>query len=215
MKFLKIILFLLAVSTHVQAQNSFAIDVHTGISAGWWMHNYGSTSPDTVNNRGWARSRFRPIVGVQSDFLYKKDKWKIGIGLGYHWMFDAHINGNNHRATFAERIRIGPNKKTHFWNYSLIGEYSLFENNKLELFTLHVEIGTFGSNTVHPDKERFGRQLWTVFGVKNAIRLKYFDINVIGKYRNASIQMNDDLYYNEEHDIVGIGVDLGVTVWIF
>lgn len=197
------------------AQHHLAVEVSGNGGAGWWMHNYGSTHPDTLNNRGWGRSRFRPAVGIQTNVLYQKNKWRAGIGIGYHWMFDAHLNGNNHRYNFYERIRIAPDDKTHFWNYSLIGEYNLFNNHRWELFTLHGEIGAFGSNTVHPDAERFGRRLWMVFGVKNALHLKYFDITIMGRYRNASIVPNDDLYYNEIHNIVLIGGELGLRVWLF
>lgn len=214
MKSLEITILLLLFSSFVHAQKHFAIDLGGGIGAGWWIHNYGSTSLDTANNRGWARSRLEVTQSVQGSILYRMGKWKMGASAGFHTMLDNYLDGNNHRYNLRDRIQIGENY-VHFWNYALIGEYSLFQNERLELLTIHVQIGTFHSDTVHPDKERFGRQLWTVLGFKNTIRLKYFDIYINGRYRNASIIPNDDLYFNERHDIVTIGGDLGICIWLF
>lgn len=210
-----LVLLLLATNlTHAQ-HKKLAIQVETGVEIGWWIHNLGSDNPNIPNNRGWSRTGLALTSIVQGSALYQFKNARIGAAVQYSIFMDDDFRGNEQRVGNFDRIEISAGDNVYFWKYGLIAEFDLFKNKKASFLSPHLEFGTFTEDSIHPDNARFGAKYYYVLGLNTAIHYKSVDFTFLLKYDNETILMADDLYFNEINEVIGVGMNFGMRVWIF
>lgn len=196
-------------SAHAQERHwSVVLSLPTDIT--WWIHHKGSEQPGVYNTRGYERTHQKAMPGVTVSARYHYLRWSVGATYRHQYLLQDDIRGNFDGDDTYERYPIAEGEAVLFGQCGGVVQYAFYQKAHLALQAVG-ELGGFYTNTVHYDRERFGRQWYwrTALEAQWSLSAQWYAEGGFG-YTTRRILPNDDAYYHEKHDIHGLGFTVGV-----
>lgn len=205
------ICLLLLFPTLLYSQN-LAIEATTGVQTGWWVYDKGSTDLAFDNNLGWDRSHHAPFWPVGIGAFYRIGRFKLGAAIHYSRLFDKTMIGSRDSDVVRDRYPISDGA-VKFVKYGLQTEFELIAKMRYTMAPL-LRFGWFQIDTLHPEKDNFGRKTFWDFGLTNEIKFGKLGFIMRLIYSVLEIQPEQARNRNEHHDFYNFGLNLGVRYWL-
>lgn len=179
---------------------------------GWWIWNKGSSVKGTVNDQGWARSHFSFMLPLGGGLQYRYKRLIVEAKASYAWLFDYELINSEDATRNYDRFRIATDKTVEFWKVGGSVGYRLIKLPRYA-FTPKVSVGWFGTDIIHPEKDRFQNMIWWSVGLEQEVLLGNWAIGMAPQYTQMHVGMRDKEYYNEQQTVYVLGFELSLTYW--
>jgi hypothetical protein len=205
---MKTICFLLLIPVIAECQNSLKIEFVSGFETGWWVYNKGSTDDQVANNLGWDRTRHSIFLPAELSVFYKFDRYKVGGGVNYSMFFVYQMVSSQDTYANPKIYHVADNS-VKFLKVNFLLEFDLIQKIRYIMSPL-VKFGFFRIDTIHPEKENFGRKTFWTVGLTNEIRLSRFSLILRPVFDVLTILPRKEKARNEKHNVYSMGLSLGI-----
>ncbi len=190
------------------SEKGLLIGVSTGIGAGWWIFRRGASNTGPA----WDRSDFSFSIPISVELLYRFSWGKMGLGYGRNWLLEDEME--LFEDTFpVERVYKIADKAVTFKPVYIHLEPYLIKKSKFAL-SPSLKWGVFGIDTLHPDRDNFGRKHFWELGLNYEIHLSKLDVLFTPRYRTMVMHSKVERQPGERHFIFGIELAVGLRLAI-
>ncbi len=187
MKSITFLILLLPALAFGQMQNKrLVLEYSTGLATGWWVYNKGTSDSGRFNTFGIDRTNNSVFLPSEFNVLYRVKKIKFGAGLNYSFFFVSRMRGFEDSDNLFFRYEISDGS-VRLKKFSLQTEFDVIRKGRYTL-SPNVRFGIFKLNTLHPEKDNFGRQTFWEFGITNEVGFSRFGFVLRPKYNALTIQ---------------------------
>lgn len=189
-----------------------AFSVSTAVQQGIWIYDKGTTDERVANNQGYDFSHYRANLSFSTGLVYNFGKLKLGVSYTYRNFFEDNIKKDGDKPFHKQRYKIS--KGTVKYNqYGILVEYGVIDKKNFSL-SPSFEFGTFNIQTIHPEKENFGRKTYFNVGVASVLHRNRHDWVFLPLYTEMTILPKVKKAKNEKNRITSIGMQVSYRYWL-
>ena len=194
-------------------KTSFAIGIDMGGSGGWWVYHKGSLDPSNYNDQGIDKIQFSGFINYGVSFTNKVNAFKLTGVIQQVLLFEDKMRTNLDSRLLNSRYPVSTGS-VKFWMYSLETEYDWIKN-KYYILSPKVGFGIFSINTLHPEKDNFGKKYFWKIGINNQVCFNNYDLLFECNWVSRTILPKTEKFEGENHKIYSVGVQAGIRFWLF
>ncbi len=188
-------------------------EIGTGAEVGWWVYNRGSHSKEIFNTEGWDRSHLSLSTPINFSIHYKIQRFHIGAKIDYVFWFNEKMMAAEDSDELKARYLVTEGLYVNFCNYMLSAKYELLQKKSYILLP-YVKMGAFWENSIHPQKNNFGKKWATEIGFENQVFKKNHFLWIKLKYLEKRINPKQALFFYEKHHFYALGAEIGIGFWM-
>lgn len=188
-----------------------ALEVGPSAELGWWVYDKGRDG----QHLGYDHTSLAFTGGVETHILVRVSKqWMIGAEYAFRALMDHDMTRSE--SPFGNQLEydISSGSSVDISRLGLEAEYLVTERKRFALAP-HLKAGLFSIRTIHPEAANFGRKTWWEAGINFRFALAEgiaFQINP--QYNAMHIQPKLPRHTGEKHRLYGMGIGLGLRVFI-